>query len=380
MNGRTVLEARIVTGEGGGPDKTILNTPRFMSPRGYPSICLYLRPPGDPGFHAIEEKAAHWDAPLEPLDDSGPLDFGVLRRAREVCDRHCPAIWHGHDYKTNFLGLLLARKRPMALVTTLHGWVKHTWKTPFYYALDRRCIRRYAAVIAVSDDLLQSARECGVPPDRCFLVPNAIDCDEFRRTLTINEAKARRGFRPEGFLIGAAGRLSPEKGFDLLIDAVAGLNAEGLAVHLQIAGEGDDRASLERLIRERHLNDRVTLLGFQSDLSLFYQSLDGFVLSSIREGLPNVVLEAMAFEVPILATRVAGAPSVIHDDETGLLVEPGSSASLDGGLRRLLQDGALRARLATTARGLVASKFGFAQRMDRMKEIYDLTLAREGRS
>jgi len=379
MNGRTVLEARIVTGEGGGPDKTILNTPRFMSSRGYPSVCLYLRPPGDPGFHAIEEKAARWDAPLEALDDSGPLDFGVLRRARELCDRHRPAIWHGHDYKTNFLGLLLARKRPMVLVTTLHGWVKHTWKTPFYYALDRRCIRRYAAIMAVSEDLHQSALECGAPPDRCFLVPNAIDCDEFRRTLTNDEAKERRGFRPGGFLIGAAGRLSPEKGFDLLIEAVARLNAEGLAVHLQIAGEGDDRARLERLIRERNLSDRVTLLGFQSDLSLFYQSLDAFVLSSIREGLPNVVLEAMAIEVPILATRVAGAPSVIHDNETGMLVEPGSSSSLAGGLRRLLQDGALRARLAAAARRLVASRFGLAQRMDRMKEIYDFTLAREGR-
>ena len=67
-SGRTVLEARIVTGEGGGPDKTILNTPRFMKARGYPTVCTYLRPPSDPGFAAIEERATRWEAPLEVVD------------------------------------------------------------------------------------------------------------------------------------------------------------------------------------------------------------------------------------------------------------------------------------------------------------------------
>ena len=379
MTERTVLEARVVTGEGGGPDKTILNTNRYMAERGYPSVCVYLRSPNDSGFSAIEEKARRWQAPLEAVDDNGPLDFKILKRLRAVCDRHHPAIWHGHDYKTNFFGLLLARSRPMTLITTLHGWVKRTWKTPLYYAIDRRCIRRYAAVIAVSQDLFDAAIQCGVPPDRCFLVPNAIDGEEFRRTIPVVDAKAAKGVDPKRPLIGAAGRLSPEKGFDSLIHAAADLIAEGVDLQLLIAGEGDDRKRLESIIAERRVNASVSLIGFHQDLSVFYQSLDVFVLSSLREGLPNVVLEAMAFGAPVLATDVAGMPSIINDGRTGILIDRADRCTLSNGLRRLLESEYLRRDLAKAARALIENKFSLARRMDRMKEIYDLTLERAGR-
>jgi glycosyltransferase involved in cell wall biosynthesis len=379
MSGGVVLEARVVTGEGGGPDKTILNTPRFMGERGYPSVCVYLRPPGDKGFQAIEDRARRWQAPLEAVDDSGPFDLGVFGRLKAVCDRHRPSIWHGHDYKTNAMGLLLARQRPMTLVTTLHGWVKKTWKTPLYYAIDRRCIRRYAAVMAVSKDLFDAAGRCGVPDDRCFLVPNAVDTDEFSRRLSIDDAKMKRDVSPRRRVVGAVGRLSSEKGFDLLVDAVADLVAEGLDLELHIAGEGDARRDLERRIAARGVGRRVTLLGFQSDLSLFYQSLDVFVLSSLREGLPNALLEAMAFETPVLATRIAGVPDLVEDGVTGLLIDPGSKDQLVRRLRELLVDPPRRSSLADRARRLVERDFSFAARMDRMKDVYDLTLEREGR-
>jgi glycosyltransferase involved in cell wall biosynthesis len=379
MTDRTVLEARVVTGQGGGPDKTILNSPRFMASRGYPSVCVYLRSPSDSGFAALEEKARRWNAPLEAVDDHGPLDFRILNRLRDVYDRHRPAIWHGHDYKTNLFGLLLARSRPLTLVTTLHGWVKRTWKTPLYYAIDRRCIKRYAAVVAVSQDLFDAALECGTPPDRCFLVPNAIDLDEFKRSISVDEANAKRGVDPKRFVIGAAGRLSPEKGLDLLVHAVADLVANGISAELHIAGDGDDRGRLERIIRERGVQDRVKLVGFQADLADFYQSLDLFALSSLREGLPNVILEAMAFGVPVVATNVAGMPSIIADGKTGLLVPVGSKEALANAIKVMLTETALRNRVAAEGRSLLEREFSFARRMDRMKEIFDLTLDREGR-
>lgn len=379
MTPRTVLEARVVTGEGGGPDKTILNTPRFMAERGFPSVCVYLRPPKDSGFAALEEKAKRWNAPLEAVDDNGPLDLGVIGRLRSVCERHQPAIWHGHDYKTNFLGLWLARKRPMTLITTLHGWVKNTWKTPLYYAIDRRCIKRYAAVMAVSQDLFDAALACGTPKDRCFLLPNAIDVEEFRRTQSIEEAKVKRGVDPHRFLVGAAGRLSPEKGFDLLIQSVKSLADGGLNVELHIAGEGDDRPRLERLIQNLQIADRVNLLGYQARLHDCFESLNVFALSSFREGLPNVVLEAMAFGVPVVATNIAGVPFVVKEGLTGLLVEPNSQAALTAGIQRMAENIEARRRMGEECRKLMEAEFSFATRMDRMKAIYDLTLEREGR-
>ena len=129
-------------------------------------------------------------------------------------------IWHGHDYKTNALGLLLRRFWPMRMVTTVHGWVAHTSRTPLYYRIDKYCLPRYEAVIGVSQDLVQSSLDCGVQPDRCLLIENGVDTLEYQRRLTVAEAKAKLGVSASRLLIGGVGRLSSEKGFDTLIRCV----------------------------------------------------------------------------------------------------------------------------------------------------------------
>jgi hypothetical protein len=167
MNKPVVLDARVVTESGGGPDKTILNSPRFFEPLGYRNLCAYMHPPGDSGFESLKEKAAAWGAPLFSIADRGAWDWKVVTAALELCRRERVAIWHGHDYKSNALGLLLLRVWPMRLVTTVHGWVKETRRTPLYYKIDQLCLPRYEAVICVSDDLYQRSLECGVPGGGC---------------------------------------------------------------------------------------------------------------------------------------------------------------------------------------------------------------------
>ena len=96
-----VLHPRVVTGVGGGPDKTILNSPRFLKELGYHGICAYLRPPGDAGFAALRARAAEAEATLVEIDDAGAWDVRVVWRMLRVCRETKLAIWHGHDYKTN---------------------------------------------------------------------------------------------------------------------------------------------------------------------------------------------------------------------------------------------------------------------------------------
>ena len=148
-----VLETRVVVGAGGGPEKTILNTPRFMNCYGYPTCCAYMRSPDDDKFQTLVQRAENLDCELIPVDDRGMFDFSVLRRMLQICEERNVTIWHGHDYKSNLIGWYLRRKHPMKLVTTVHGWVHNTWKTPFYYAIDRWSRKRYDHVLCVSQDL-----------------------------------------------------------------------------------------------------------------------------------------------------------------------------------------------------------------------------------
>jgi glycosyltransferase involved in cell wall biosynthesis len=367
----TVLDVRVVSETGGGPDKTILNSPRYLASNGYRMLCAYMHPPGDPGFEQLRRRAEAWEAPLLPVPDRGPWDWRVAARMLEICRRERVAIWHGHDYKSNALGLLLRPLHPMRLVTTVHGWVKHTRRTPLYYGIDRLCLSRYERVICVSEDLRESCLDCGVPESRCIVIENAIDTRDFSRTMALEEAKRQLGIPPERLVIGAVGRLSAEKGFDVLIRATDQLLVSGLDLELLIAGEGDEAIRLRDLVDDLGRSDRIRLLGFRADAFELYQAMDVFALSSFREGLPNVLLEAMAMESPVVATRVAGIPRLIREGVNGLLVEPGSADALAGALARLLGDAELRATLRRAGRQTVEGRYSFAARMQKIRDLYD---------
>lgn len=365
-----VLHVRTVTGTGGGPDKTILNSPRFLERHGYRCLCAFLHPPGDPGFEEIRRRGQDAGATVVSVPDRGAFDIKSIVALVRLCRRHRVAIWHGHDYKSNVLGLLVRKFQRMRLVTTVHGWVRFTKRTPLYYAVDRWAVRRYERVVCVSDDLRERCIESGKRSDLALVIENAIDTETTRRSVSTDDAKRQLGFRPESFLVGGIGRLSPEKGFDVLVEAVGRVIATGIDAELVIAGEGEDRLRLERLIAEQPEPHRFRLLGHRSDVGELFQAFDVFALSSYREGLPNVILEAMAFETPIVATAVAGVPRLVEDGRTGLLVPPGDAVTLAAALGRLAASPALGRELARAARTLVETNYSFSRRMEKMTDVY----------
>lgn len=366
-----VFDTRVVTGAGGGPEKTILNSPRYLEPLGYRMLCGYMHPPDDAGFDVIRHKAARYNAPLISIPDRGPWDWRVVTELLAACRRERVAVWHGHDYKTNALGLLLKRFWPMRLVTTVHGWVQHTSRTPLYYKVDQLCLPRYERVICVSDDLFEACLSCGVPARNLVLLENAIDAGEYTRTQSVAEAKARLGLPQSGLLVGAVGRLSGEKAFHVLIRSVHALVQRGLDVRLVIVGEGGERVQLEGLVGELGMRDRVSLPGWQADVREYFEAMDVFALSSLREGLPNVLLEAMALEVPLVATRVNGVPRLVQDGRNGFLVEAGDQEALTTALFGLLTNEGLRALFRAAGRRTVEGRYSFSTRMQKLKRIYD---------
>jgi len=370
-----VFDTRVVTGSGGGPDKTILNSPRFLTDLGYRMICGYLHPPGDKGYDSIVQKAARYQAPLVSIPDRGPWDWRVIRGLLKVCRDKNVAIWHGHDYKTNALGIILKQFWPMRLVTTLHGWVHHTPRTPLYYRIDKFCLPFYERVICVSEDLYEISLKSRVPKSRCVLLENAIDTAEYTRSKSIETAKTSLGFPTTELLLGAAGRLAPEKAFDALIRSVHSLQQRGIHFRLVVIGEGEDRTRLQALANELGVADRVHLPGWQADVRKYFEAMDVFALSSLREGLPNVLLEAMALEVPCVATRIAGIPKLIQSGNNGLLIEPGHQQELNQALELLLVNPELRAAFRRSGRQTIETRYSFPVRMQRLKQIYDELLA-----
>jgi glycosyltransferase involved in cell wall biosynthesis len=371
--GPMVLHVRCVSGRGGGPEKTILRSPEHLERLGYRGIAAYLFDAGDAGFQELLDWAERERCPMIGVPDGGALDRTLIAKFVHLCERYDVRIWHGHDYKSNLLGWLVRKRlgRPLTLVSTAHGWVHKTWKTPLYFGIDRWCLRRYEHVIAVSGDLFEACKKARVPESRLTLIHNAIESDVFRPDERTARCKAAR----ERLVIGGVGRLAHEKGFDHLIRAVCSLRDEGHDVALEIAGEGPEQASLQAQIDASGHAPHLTLLGHQSDKHALYSRFDIYALSSLREGLPNVILEALAMELPLLATRCGGVVEAVQDGVEALLCESGSEAELLAPLRRLVTDGDLRARLAQQGRARIERDFDFSERMRRMTRIYDELLA-----
>ena len=364
-----VLHLRTVSGRGGGPEKTILNSPRFLQ-GAYELRLAYIRPQDDPEYDMIE-RAKRMGVDLVDIPERNGFDVGTLGRLAKEIRRFRPDILHAHDYKTNVLTALLGRWFGIRTVTTMHGYVSRGGRLEVYYRLDRWALRHMDHVIAVSDDLAQMLRELRIPAARRSFIPNAIDHQQFSRRCSIAEARRRLGMDPSRLVIGAVGRLAAEKGFDLLIQAADRLLNAGVDAELVIVGEGADRPRLEALIAHCHRGDRLHLLGHRSEVRDLYEAFDVFALSSLREGLPNVLLEAMALEVPVLATRIAGVPRLIEDGINGLLVQPGSVDELTQALGRLLSDVELRQRLRQAGRETIVQRYSFSARMDKVRAIYD---------
>ncbi|MDA0588824.1 MAG: glycosyltransferase family 4 protein [Planctomycetota bacterium] len=371
-----VLHARVVTGTGGGPDKTILNSPRFLEPLGYDAVCVYLYPQDDPGFEELRARAASLNAELIGIPDGGLTDLSIMPKLLKLCRDRNVTIWHGHDYKTDALGLLLRQRHDMKLVSTVHGWGVRSRRTPFYHAIDRAALRRHDRVVCVSEQLRRECQTAGVPLSRLCEIENAIDLAAYRNLPSREEACAQLGIPHDRPVIGSVGRLSNEKAFDVLIRSVDQLIESGSDATLIIAGDGPKRARLESLIEATEKPDRIRLLGHVADPRVVFAALDVFAISSRSEGLPNVLLEALACRVPVVATMVGGIPRVVSDEHDALLVSPDDADGLTLAFTRILNNAALAEQLSTNGLATVEARYSFETRMQKMVAVYDDILNR----
>ena len=200
------------------------------------------------------------------------------------------------------------------IVTTVHGFTGGGWKNRAYEAMQRFAFRRFDAVVAVSQPQADQLRDGGVSNHRLHVIPNALA----PHGAPLDRAAARQALElpPEGLFAGWVGRVSREKGVDLFIDALSSIGDR--VIRGVIVGDGPERAS-EQARAEALAPARFLWLGAVPDAARYFAAFDLFVLSSRTEGLPMVLLEAMAAGVPLVTTNVGGIPSLLSAAEGSLV-------------------------------------------------------------
>jgi len=368
MDGRPVrvLELRSALGAGGGPEKTILLGAAMADPRRVDVTVCYLRDARDESF-SISARARQLGVRYVELLERHSFDWRIWPALRRVVREHRIDIVHTHDYKTDALGWSLARTDGVRSLATVHGWIRNTMRERLYGVADRRLLAGFPLVLAVSERLRQTLVCAGVAPERVRRLLNGVDSRWFDATGVPRAVlRERLGLPADATVVGSVGRLGAEKRFDLLIEAAARLDPKPVVA---IAGDGPCREALTRLAAERSIDLR--LLGHCDDVRGLYEALDVFVQSSDTEGIPNVLLEAMAMRTPIVATDVGGTSEIVSDAAHGLLVPRRDVRAMAEAVRRTLAETGATAERLARARRRVERELSFAARTATLDGIYE---------
>ncbi|SIN67648.1 Glycosyltransferase involved in cell wall bisynthesis [Singulisphaera sp. GP187] len=298
---------------------------------------------------------------------SGP--GSVPRRTARIIREWRPDIIHvrnGWGWPDAALAWLLALRRGR-LVFSFHGWDSMNrlpWRRAFIY---RQLARLTPALVSISAETADRfAYEAGIAPSRFTVLDSGIDVDRF--------LPAERRERSGRLVIGCVSRLDPIKAHDVLIDAFArAVDGGARDLELRLVGDGPTRGSLERLVAERGLGDRVRFLGMCRDIPDQLRAMDLFVLPSHREGRPISIMEAMASGLPVIATRVGSVPGLVENGRTGLLVEPGDVAALARAITDLADDPEVRSRLAEASRRFAVAGLSVGRMAEQYAAFYKKT-------
>jgi glycosyltransferase involved in cell wall biosynthesis len=280
----------------------------------------------------------------------GRWDWGAVRAIRDEVEHLKIDVLHTHGYKADIYGLLASRGLGLARLSTCHLWTHDTAAVRFYEFLDSLFLRRFDAVVGVSEAIADSLHLSGIPRSKIRVIDNGIDVSSFSHGQPTLAEKINKG---QKLVVGTVGRLVPQKGLEYFLQAAREILRVYQNAVFVIVGDGPDRQKLESLASALGITQNVIFAGQCADMPGAYASMDIFVLASIDEGMPMALLEALASKRAAVATGVGAVPRLIIPEHTGLLVAPRDVQGLKLAILTLLNDPSLRSRLGNAGQALV---------------------------
>lgn len=359
----------------GGPEKQIVeHLKRLNKDRFDGQIASYLEYGGP---NELLEKARQEGLKAHGIPMHGPLDFTAQFKLNNLIRHENIDLLCVHGYKACVMGWWVAKMLKIPIIAFSRGYTSENLKIAFYNWLERLFLRRMNGIVTVSEGQKRKLEIFGIRNRNCWVVHNAVSIPEPGGTA--NPAKRLEVFKkldiPEGAkLVVAAGRFSPEKGHRFLLEAVAQMGEGGNGAVFLLCGEGTCEKDLKKQAKALEIIDCIRFAGFRKDLADIFRVMDLMVLPSLAEGLPNVVLEALALAKPVVATRVGGVPEVIEDGVSGLLVPAERSDLLADAITKCLIEPERAKTMGISGYYRIKSEFDFFSQNYKLENIYKTIL------
>jgi len=272
------------------------------------------------------------------------LDFGCIFRLIKLMKERQIDIVHTHTHKPNTTGRIAAiLARVPVIIANEHN--VDEWKSKFHLFWDKLLVRYTDKIVVVSEAVQRFYESLGIPSPKFHLIYNGIELEKFSRKVDVIKKKKELDLEESSLVIGTIGRLHPQKGHYFLLEVAGELVKKYPDLVFLVIGKGYLDEELKGKVESLNLRKKVLFLGDREDIPQLLAIMDIFVLTSLREGFPNSLLEAMASSLPVVVTDVGGNRELVVDGESGLVVPPKDVPSLGRALSTLLEDEELRERM-----------------------------------
>ncbi len=385
-NEKLVVAQLIETMNMGGAENLAVRIANSLAESGHHSHLIVMGEPGVLSGQISPDVQAHYLC-FERASITNPLAFAVsqnkgYRLLRQLIEGNGIQILQTHLPGSNFWGLLLTLNKVCPVLATIHNnhefeygdsdnAVRLFLRKKAYQEILKKC----AGTVAVSEKVKTSLiRDLGVIDEkiiaRISVVKNCVSVPEILSEDEVTTLRQGWGVDSGQMFVLAAGRFSEQKNFADLISAVAMVKEKNPNFHLVVGGDGEQRSDLEKMVKERGLGDHVSLPGNLLNLNQIMLAADVFVMSSLWEGLPLVLLEAMATGLPVVGYDIKGLDEVVENEVQGLISTTGEPGGLAISLLGLFEDEKRRRRMGHAARDLVKEKYNFKDLVESLVTLY----------
>ncbi len=345
----------------GGTELHILNLSDQLRRRGH-QVTIACRP-----GRWVEERARQMDIPTVPIRVMRQQDWQDFARLRAFLHTHKTDVLHAH-WSTDIIVPGFAAVQERVPVRVLSRHMPYPFKNRLGTLLYSRLFTR---MVTVSRSVRETLLACGVAPDKVEVIHHGTDVEAFAgTTVTPQEARRELGIPDNTVAVGIVGRIAPEKGHKVLMEAARALG-ERYPLRYVVIGNGPDEAALRQQAHDMGLSETFLFAGFREDVNNAMSALDMVAVPSVwNEPCSAVVQQAMALCKPVIGTRAGGTPEMVLDGETGLLVPPGDAGALADAIAALAGDAFGRRRMGALGRERVEAQFSLRVMTDKLETLY----------